>query len=572
MIRTRLRALAALALSMVATSPLAAQPAADLVLRHGKLVTLDPRLPRASALAAQGGRIVALGEDAEMARWIGPATRVVDLAGQLALPGFIDAHAHFAGIGEAAENLKLGGYRSWPEIVAAVAAAAAKTPPGEWIVGRGWHQEKWEVPPTPAVAGFPVHDALSAATPDHPVLLAHASGHAVMVNARALALAGIDRTTPNPPGGEILRTADGQPSGLLSENAEGLVHEALRRWRASRSAAEREAALRRTLELADREALAKGITSLHDAGATFEEVDRLAAMMDEGRLGIRLWVMVGDTLERMRADLARYRRVGAAGGKLTVRAIKAYMDGALGSRGAWLLAPYADQPSSTGLALTPLATLEEIARLALANDYQLAVHAIGDRANRETLDLFARVLAGVSDGKARRWRIEHAQHLDPAEIPRFAQLGVIAAMQGIHCTSDAPFVIPRLGPLRAREGAYAWRRLIDAGAVIANGTDAPVEDVDPIASFYATVTRRSADGSTFFPAQALTREEALRSYTLDAAYAAFEEQEKGSLAVGKLADVTVLSNDILTVPEAEILQARVLYTIVGGRVVYAAQP
>jgi predicted amidohydrolase YtcJ len=279
-------------------------------------------------------------------------------------------------------------------------------------------------------------------------------------------------------------------------------------------------------------------------------------------------MMVRETNARLAEELARHRVVGAANGKFTLRAIKGYMDGALGSRGAWLLEPYADLPGATGLAQVTKESLAETARLALANDYQLCVHAIGDRANREVLDTFEAALgAGRPD---RRWRIEHAQHLNVADISRFAKLGVIASMQGIHAVSDAPFVVARLGAKRAEEGAYVWRKLVDSGAVVINGTDAPVEDVDPIASFHATVTRRLADGSTFFPAQRLTRMEALASYTKWPAWAAFEEKDKGTLSLGKFADVTVLTGDILTLPEAEIRNAKVAYTIVGGEVLYEA--
>ncbi|MBZ0102613.1 MAG: amidohydrolase [Thermoanaerobaculia bacterium] len=543
---------------------------ADLVLRGGKVVTLDPARPAATALASRGGRIVAVGSDDEVAALIGPRTRVLELAGRLAIPGFIEGHAHFAGIGQAETTLALAPLASWDEIVAAVAAAARQRPAGEWIVGRGWHQEKWSAPPAPAVEGFPVHDALSAVSPDHPVFLLHASGHAAFVNARAMELAGIAAATPDPPGGEILRGADGRPTGLLRETAEELVFAALARAEAGRGAAERTAEAERQLELADRAVLARGITSFHDAGVSYAELDRLAAMADTGRLGVRLWVMVRDTVANHAANLHRYRRVGERAGKLTVRAIKVSIDGALGSRGAWLLEPYADLPGSTGLATTDPAEVRELARLALEQDYQLCVHAIGDRANRETLDIFTEALGSVPDGRQRRWRIEHAQHLNPAEIPRFAELGVVAAMQGIHCTSDAPYVVARLGERRAEEGAYVWRKLADAGAVIVNGTDAPVEPVDPIASFYATVTRQLADGTRFYPDQALSREEALATYTKNAAWAAFEENDKGTLELGKLADITVLDRDLLTIPEDEIPATRVVWTIVGGEVLHEA--
>jgi len=542
---------------------------ADLVLRGGRLVTEDAERPEATALAARDGRIVAVGGEADVRPLIGPKTRVVELNGRLAIPGFIESHAHFESIGRAAMILKLASAQSWVEVVQRVGEAAVGAKPGEWILGRGWHQEKWSSPPVPAVEGFPVHAALSRAAPDNPVALEHASGHAVMVNAKALELAGIDRHTPDPPGGQILHDASGEPTGLLNETAQELVQASLDRFRESSSPEERELQFHRAVQLADREVISKGITSLQDAGSTLEDVDRYATLATSGHLHVRLWVMVYDTLEKMRAGLAARRQVDT-GGHLTVRAIKAYIDGALGSRGAWLLEPYSDLPTSSGLAVTDLDTLAQIAELALADDFQLCIHAIGDRGNREVLDLYQRVLSEVPDGLTRRWRIEHAQHLSPADIPRFAELGVIASMQAIHATSDAPFVVTRLGERRAAEGAYVWRKLVDSGAVVVNGTDAPVEDVDPIPNFYAMVTRRLPDGSRFYPDQVLSRDEALASMTRLAAYAAFEEEEKGTLTPGKLADVTVLSKDILRVPEEEIRSARVDFTIVGGNVVYEA--
>jgi len=560
-----------LASTLACSAPTPRAEPADLVLTGGRLVTLDPARPEATALAARGGRIVAVGDDAEIGALVGPATRVVDLGGRLAVPGLIEGHGHFASIGRAARILKLAPYATWDEIVAAVAEAAANARPGEWIVGRGWHQEKWREVPPDAVEGFPVHAALSAAAPDNPVLLGHASGHATMVNARALALAGIDRTTPDPPGGEILHDAAGEPTGLLRESASELVGAAFEKALAARPAEEVEADFRRDLEAADREVLANGITSFHDAGESFEDLERTAAMVAEGRIATRLYVMLRDDPAKFSAErLARARRVDEADGHLTVRTIKIVADGALGSRGAWLLEPYSDQPGATGLAVTEPAVIAELAKLALAGDYQMAVHAIGDRANRETLDVFERAFAGVADPKALRWRVEHAQHLNPADIPRFAELGVIASMQGVHCTSDAPWVIPRLGEKRAEEGAYVWRKLVESGALIVNGTDAPVEDVDPIPSFYATVTRRLTDGTQFFPAQVLSRREALETYTQNAAWAAFQEDELGTLTPGKRADVTVLDRDLLNVPEEEILGTRAAYTIVGGRVLHEA--
>ena len=548
-------------------APPAVQPA-TLVLHHGRIATVDDAKPEAQALAARGDALVAVGTDAEIAPYIGPRTRVIDLQGRRAVPGFIDAHGHFTGVGDARIVLNLTRVKNWDEIVAMVKEAAGKARPGEWIRGRGWHQEKWDRPPAPAVEGFPTHESLSAASPNNPVVLEHASGHASFANAKAIELAGVTRATPSPAGGDILKDARGEPTGLFRETADRLLDAAYARARQGMKPEEREAEVRRQIQLADEESVAKGITSFQDAGSSFETIDVFKKVAAEGKLGLRLWVMIRDSNERMTQRLAAYRLVDGYQKHLTVRAIKHTLDGALGSRGAWLLEPYSDLPTSTGLETTPLATVEATARLAMQHGYQLCVHAIGDRANRETLNLFEAAFKANPEKKDVRWRVEHAQHLNPADIPRFGRLGVVASMQGIHCTSDAVFVPARLGAKRSEEGAYVWQKLMKSGAVIANGTDAPVEDVDPIANFYATVTRRLADGSTFYPDQRMSRPEALRSYTRNAAYAAFEEGEKGSLAVGKLADVTVLSKDIMTVPEDEIRSARVDFTIVGGQVLY----
>ncbi len=539
-----------------------AQPTADLVLVGGRLVTLSEDAKRApaeaEALAAVDGRVVFVGSDEEVSRWIGPDTEVLDLEGRLAVPGFIEGHGHFWGLGESKLQLSLESASSWDEIVAQVAAAVEETEPGTWILGRGWHQSKWSAPPVPGVQGLPVHADLSAVSPQHPVLLTHASGHMAFANARAMALAGIDAATPDPEGGEIVRDANGQPTGALRETAENLVA-------GLRSETLEWNHVRRVVGIAAEESLAKGITSFQDAGSSFELIDAYRRMADDGALPLRLWVMVGEGNESLAESLSRYRMIDRGDGFLTVRAIKRSIDGALGSHGAWLLEPYEDMPQSSGLNTTSLEVMEETARLALEHDFQLCVHAIGDRANRETLDLFEQALAGDRD---RRWRVEHAQHLHPDDIPRFAGLGVIASMQAVHGTSDGPWVPDRLGEQRTAEGAYVWRKLIDSGAVVTNGTDAPVEDVDPIASFHAAVSRRLENGEVFGADQRMTREEALRSYTIDAAWSAFEENQKGSLEVGKFADVTVLSRDIMTAREEEIPDTEVVYTIVGGRVAY----
>jgi predicted amidohydrolase YtcJ len=534
---------------------------ADMVLRNGTIITVDEALPEAEALAIRGDRIVAVGSGDEIDAYIGNRTEVIDLMGRTAIPGFIEGHAHFLGVGDAQMQLKLMETNSWDEIVAMVADAAAQARPGELIRGRGWHQSKWASLPEPNVEGFPLHHALSAVSPDNPVILRHASGHATFANAKAMAMSGVTRDTADPPGGEILRDEGGNPIGVFRERASALLEAA------TRDATPADP--RRQAELAARESLSKGITSFQDAGSSFETVDVLKSMVDQGKLGLRLWVMLREPVGRLAELGPKYRMIGYGDNHLTVRAIKRSIDGALGPRGAWLLEPYTDLPESRGLNTDTVADVEATAAWAIENDFQLCVHAIGDRANRETLDIFEKTFAAHPDKNDLRWRDEHTQHLHPDDIPRFGKLGVIASMQGIHCTSDAPYVIARLGEQRAGEGAYVWKSLLDAGAVVSNGTDAPVEDVSPIASYYATVSRKLKDGSVFFPQQRLSRIEALRSYTLSAAYAAFEEDLKGSLSVGKLADITVLSHNILTVAEDDLPSTEVVHTIVGGKVMYS---
>lgn len=545
---------------------------ADLVLRNGTVVTVDENQPEAEALAIAGDRIVAVGTNTEIDAYIGSGTEVVDLEGKLAVPGFIEGHGHFMSLGDAQTILDLTQADTWEDIVQMVAGAAEAAAPGTWIRGRGWHQEKWTTPPSPIVEGTPVHDGLSAVSPDTPVLLKHASGHAAFVNAAALEAAGIAAEAEAPPGGEIVRTRGGRPTGMLRENAQDAVEQAFAASQSGRTSEEVAQAERERIRLASAEALSKGVTTFHDAGSSFEQIDRFKQVAEAGNLPLRLYVMVRyESNDAMDAQLPDYKMIGHADHHLTVRSIKRQIDGALGAHGAWLLEPYNDMPQSTGLNLEPIDEIRRTAEIALKHGFQLNTHAIGDRANREVLDLYEAAFRDHLDDPTQndvRWRIEHAQHLHPDDIPRFSELNVIAAMQAIHCTSDAPYVVERLGTARAENGAYVWNDLWDRGAIVANGTDAPVEDVDPIASFYATVTRRVDDGSTFYPEQALTREQALASYTINNAIAAFEEDLKGSLTPGKLADVTVLSKNIMTVPADEIPSAEVTHTIVGGQIVY----
>ena len=535
--------------------------AADLVLTNGNIVTVDDGNPTAQAIAIREGKILAIGSAVAIDEFVGRQTEIIDLEGQTAIPGFIEGHAHFNGVGQAQLQLNLMSVANWDEVVAMVEEAANSAEPGELILGRGWHQEKWDRAPTPNVEGIPLHITLSAASPNNPVLLTHVSGHAVYANAKAMELSGIDNTTPNPSGGEIIRDGMGNPIGYFRETASRLLAPA------------REGATptdpRRVVELAQEEALSKGITSFQDAGSSFEQIDVFKEMAEDGSLDIRLWVMVRESVAELTENLAEYRMIGVGEDRLTVRAIKMAIDGALGSHGAWLLEPYADLPESAGLNTSDLEDAAATAELAIEHGYQFAMHAIGDRGNRETLDMFQWAFDNNPDEEDLRWRIEHAQNLHPDDIPRFENMQVIAAMQGVHATSDGPWIADRLGQERVERGAYVWRDLIDAGVIIGNGTDAPVEDVDPIASYYSSVSRMMSNGEVLTPRQKMTRMEALRSYTINNAYAGFEEDIKGSLEVGKLADITVLDRDILTIPEEDIPNTAISYTIVGGEVMYS---
>ena len=551
-------------------------PTADLVLTNGTVVTLDETRGDAEALAVAGDTILAVGSTAEIDAYTGADTRVVDLDGRLAVPGFIEGHGHFMGMGEAQMQLGLLGTSSWDQVVAEVDSAAGATAPEAWVEGRGWHQEKWASTPERMVRGFPTNARLNEVAPDTPVYLTHASGHAAIANDAALEAAGIDPNTPDPEGGTIVRDGQGRATGVLLETAEGLVQDAIEASRSDRSAAQRRRQQRKKVRLAAREALANGVTSFHDQGASFETIELYREMAQNGELGLRMYAMVSQSEVRpeTRDRLADIRTVGAADHHLTVRSIgEVTVDGALGSRTAWMLEPYNDASNSTGTNVTSMDRVREIAEIALREDYQLAVHAIGDRANRETLDLYASLFdeAGVS-GEKRRWRVEHAQHLDPDDIPRFADLGVMASMQAIHACSDAPYNYKRLGAERVEGGAYPWKTLWNDGAVVGNGTDVPVEKVDPLASYHCTIAREvPGTDTTFTPDETLTRRQALESYTVNNAYAAFEEDSKGTLVPGMLADVTVLSQNILTGPAGEIQEAEVDYTIVGGEIVYTGE-
>ncbi|MFH1679922.1 MAG: amidohydrolase [Candidatus Eisenbacteria bacterium] len=562
------RSLPALLVALSVLACCRGEEAATLLLTGGRVVTMDPANPEAEAVAIRGDAIAAVGTNEEIGRYRGKDTEVMDLGGRLAIPGFIDGHAHFLGLGRSKQRLDLTRASSWEEIVSIVERAAMDAEPGRWILGRGWHQEKWSEAPRPNVDGLPFHGALSAVSPRNPVLLTHASGHSLVANERAMEIAGITARIPDPEGGEIVRDGAGEPAGVFREKAKDLLTSTYERWEKSRTADERRKDKIEAIRLAEAECIRHGVTSFQDAGAELETVDLYRELAEAGELKIRLYVMLCDSNSVLEGRLADYRVIGAGQNHLTVRAIKRWIDGALGSHGAWLLEPYEDLPESAGLNTESIPAMRETARLALESGFQLCTHAIGDRANRATLDIYEEALRGRPDGGGLRWRIEHAQHLHPDDVPRFAGLGVIASMQGVHCVSDGPWVAKRIGEERARTGAYVWRKLLDSGAIVSNGTDAPVEGLNPIPGFHALVARRLADGSVFHGEERMTREEALLACTRNAAYAAFEEEIKGSIAPGKLADIAVLSRDILTVPEEEILGTVVWTTIVGGEVLH----
>lgn len=536
---------------------------ADVIITGGTVLVCNQQMQVAEAMAISGNRIVAVSSNAVIGRLAGPKTQRIDATGKVLTPGFIDSHLHLLGLGETLQLLDLSLTSRWEEIVEKVAAEAKTKPKGTWIEGHGFHQDKWQTKPQDTVEGYPVHDLLSQAVPDHPVLLTHASGHAIMVNQQAMKLASITGQTPNPDGGEILKKTSGEPTGLFRENADELIYAVYRRASARLSEAERLNLLRERVKLASDECLKHGVTMVHDAGTSIRDILVLQKLAERKELPIRASVMVRDARRTTTDWLENHAPWSSEDLFLQVRSVKLSIDGALGSHGAWLLEPYYDLNNSAGLNTLSMDELNEIAGVCYKKNWQLCVHAIGDKANREVLDVFERTFQGNRSDL--RWRIEHAQHLHPIDIPRFAKLGVIPAMQANHCTSDATFVPQRLGDRRSAEGAYVWRSLIDAGSIIANGTDAPVERVDPRASLYAAVTRQLANGKQFYPEQCMTRTEALLSYTLWSAKACFSEENLGSLEPGKLADFVIWDTNLLDCDPKQILTAKALTTYVNGK-------
>lgn len=558
-----------LCLILFACNPGPKNPA-DQVYVNGAIYTGNASNPTTEAVAVKDGLIVAVGSRQEIESLIGKDTETIDLQGKTMTPGFIESHGHLMGIGYNKLDIDLMYVQTYDELIEKVAEAAAKAEPGEWITGRGWHQDKWLKMPDNTVQGFQTHEALSAVTPNNPVYLAHASGHASFVNKKAMELAGINPLRSETPqqeveGGEVVRDELGNPTGILVERASGLVSKLIPKDTPER--------MEKALELALKELAEKGITSFHDAGSGQDFIDMVEKFRSEGKLTSRMYIMLTGRQPELLEEWYKKGPMIDPAHMVTVRSIKLNCDGALGPWGAWLLEDYSDKPGQRGHETLPMSIVTQVSEKALATGFQVCAHAIGDRANREVLDRYEAVFAKFPDIKDHRFRVEHAQHLHVDDISRFGEMGVIAAIQAIHLSSDRPWAIGRLGPKRIKDGAYVWQKLLGSGAVISNGTDAPVEPLDPIPSFYASVSRKTLkmlpEGG-YEPDQKLTREQALHSYTLAGAYAEFEEDFKGSIEVGKAADFTVFDKNIMEIPENEILGTKVKMTVVGGKIVYQA--
>ena len=531
------------------------QQPADLIVTNARIYTVDETHPLADAMAVRGGKVQFVGSTGAALALKGPTTRVLDLNGRTVIPGMVDAHGHVDNLGLALRTVDLTGTNSYDEVIARVAARAKNTPPGQWIIGRGWDQNDW------GDTRFPTQEKLSAAVPNNPVYLTRIDGHAGLANAAALKAAGVSAATKDPEGGHIERASDGSPAGVFVDNAQGLIGRVIPRPTRDQVKAEVQAAIA--------EAQKWGLTGVHDAGASAQVLDIYEELGKSGALNFRMYAMISDDSATVARWFARGPLVGGYDNTLWIRSVKLYMDGALGSRGAALLDPYADNASTNGLLVSKPEHIEAVAERALKAGFQVNTHAIGDRANRLVLDAYEQALKTVPVAD-HRFRIEHAQIINSEDIPRFASLGVIPSMQASHQTSDMYWAGNRLGSTRVL-GAYAWRSLLDNGSIIPNGSDFPVEQVNPLISFHAAFSRQDAHNwppNGWYPEQKMTREEALRSITLWPAYAAFQESLMGSLTPGKLADFVVLDQDIMRVAPEQVLHTQVLATYVGGKPVY----
>ncbi len=559
MTNARLSPIALLAMAACAK----AEPA-DLVLRNGTVYTADERAPKAEAIAIKGDQIVFVGTNEAVARYQGSGTRVEDLGGATVLPGLADAHYHLSGVGEREMTLNLEGTNTKAAFLAKVKERVDRAQPGEWVVGRGWIETFW----TPQA--FPSRQDLDPISPNNPVLLTRADGHASIVNTKALQIAGVTKATPAPSGGALNKDARGELTGMLIDRAQGLVGRQV--------PPDTPEQLDSMVVIGARVSTQLGWTQVQDAGVPWSEVARMRRLYSNGKLKLRVYQAIRGPGESTDSLLAHGPSIGEFGGRYTLRTIKVAVDGALGSRGALLLQPYSDDAATHGLLTTDTAAYRTMMVRALERGIQVETHAIGDGGNRLTLDMFAAAFAAVpgekrAEPKEPRWRIEHAQIVDPADIPRFKALNIIPSMQPSHAIGDLYFAPKRLGTARLA-GAYAWKSFLDLGLPIPGGSDAPVERGEPMIEFYAAVARRDTRGnagpdSLWHPEQKVSREEALKMFTRYPAVAAFEEEKRGSIVVGKWADLTILDRDIMTVPEAEILGAKTLMTVIAGEIVHS---
>ncbi|WP_299366450.1 amidohydrolase [Winogradskyella sp.] len=543
---------------------------ATMLIYGGPIYTVDSTAVTVEAVATKGNKILFAGSLEEAETYKNEQTELLDLKGKTMTPGLIEGHGHFMGLGYNELNLDLINTTSYQAIVDAVAQRVKTAQPGEWITGRGWHQSKWDSMPAETVHGFQTHHLLSEVSPDNPVYLRHASGHAGFANAKAMEIAGLQDLALDGvkkyevEGGEVIVDALGRPTGVFNEQAQTLVTQHIPERTPETDI--------KAFELAVEACHKNGITSFHDAGIPKETIALYEKMKSEGKMQIRMYAMLTGWDEDLLNNWYKKGIMVDEDHLFTIRSIKLNCDGALGSRGAWLLEPYSDRPNHFGHETLPMEFVKKTALNGLKHGFQVCSHAIGDRTNREILDRYEMAFKELPDTALdHRYRIEHAQHLHPDDIPRFAELQVIPAMQAVHMSSDRPWAIYRLGLKRIQEGAYMWQTLLQSGVPIINGTDVPVEPINPIASFYSSVSRKTLKGipeGGYEPKQKMTRAQALKSYTLDGAYGAFEEDIKGSITVGKLADFTIYNQDIMTVKEDEILSTEVVMTIFNGEVVY----
>ncbi|MEC7009910.1 MAG: amidohydrolase [Pseudomonadota bacterium] len=535
---------------------------ADTLVVSGTIYTADDANTQVEAVVIEDGRFTFVGDLATAQSTAGEDHRHISLGAATAYPGFIESHGHLSSLGEAITNLDLNGVDSYQTIVGMVADAAAKASPGQVIKGRGWHQSKWSKEPSVTVDGFPTHRSLSEVSPNNPVFLGHANGHTALVNQAAMDALNLTYNTPTPDGGVIVKDGKGDPTGILHENAIDLAYPLI--------ALSTDSAKTAILAAQDH-AFRWGITNFHDAGAGSTDIEAQRALDASGDLKLRVYTMVSAQDEALTDYwLARPPVIADDDSRLTIRSFKAVMDGALGSRTAWLHQPYTDDPGTSGVQTFDENRLVNIMNRSNAHGWQINTHAIGDKANTVVLDAIDKATLTQRDHRS---RIEHSQHLLPSDIERFSTLGVIASIQAIHMSSDRPWAIDRLGKERIESGAYVWRDLLNAGVNIANGTDVPVEPINPIANFYASVARKTLKGlpdDGYEIGQKLSRHETLKSMTLWNAYAAFEEAEVGSISVGKRADMTVTDQNLMTVDETKILATKPVMTIVGGEIVYQA--